>query len=195
MTRFHKHLFDKIASGPSGVDKQKSSPQKSPNKTTPRQRRDSDNRDAHDREDRRRDSREGERQRERKTSSQSEERRRSLESGGRRHSSHSDGRRQSNERRISSQSDNNEASPLKDASKDDENTSIVGEDRTRTDSVSSVDNVKSPSNEVVVPKEVDKEERRKVASAKRTNEEAQLSARDRYLARKKVKLAVSTGQQ
>ncbi len=184
MTQFHKHLFDKITSGPSGVDKQKSSPPKSSDK-----RRDSDNRDTHGREDRRRDSREGERQRERKHSSQSEERRRSSESGGRRHSSHSDGRRQSNERRISSQSENNEAAPLKDAGTDNEKTS---EDRTRTDSVSSVDNIKSPSNEVVVLKEVDKEERRKVASAKRTNEEAQLSARDRYLARKKIKLA---GQQ
>ena len=53
--------------------------------------------------------------------------------------------------------------------------------------VVSSDNSMSTESQSVTMK-VDKEERRKVASVKRTNEEAQMSARERYLARKKAKL-------
>ena len=67
----------------------------------------------------------------------------------------------------------------------------------RTESVSSMDGVKSPTDETARQKEIEKEERRKVASAKRTDEEAQLSAKERYLARKKMKLSrpAASGQQ
>lgn len=61
----------------------------------------------------------------------------------------------------------------------------------------SAENILSPStsqNSVseIVHVEVNKEERRKIASAKRTDEEAQMSARERYLARKKARLTVKS---
>ena len=69
------------------------------------------------------------------------------------------------------------------------------EGRERTDSSSSVpaNEEDAPQGKEVVttslfPVKVDKEALRKVAAAKRTNEDSLGSARERYLARKKAKL-------
>ena len=164
LTRFHKHLFDRITSGPSGSDasekdKEKPSPSKSPDKTNARRySRESDQSDRRDR------PAHGE------TSSRERERPRDRE---RRHSSP--------RRRSRTESGSQDHPPVHE----------------RTESVSSMDSVKSPTDETARQKEIEKEERRKVASAKRTDEEAQLSARERYLARKKMKLSgpPASGQQ
>lgn len=170
MTRFHKHLFNQIASDHSDVkvtDKDKEKREKQPDRSSTHRAADGAPsltvKQRHKSESVHKDIDPTSPERNR-TEDSNQDRLESSTESHRRHSSNDIEHRDSIDK-------DSEATPIS---------------RPLHTGEASSDN--STSKESLTMK-VDKEERRKVASAKRTNEEAQMSARERYMARKKAKLA------
>ena len=169
MTRFHKHLFNQIASGPSNsTDTDKEIKEKEPHRTS-----------THKPVDR--------------TPSLEDKQRHVSESGHKDigptspDSSLTDNNDLTESRRRHSSYDLEHRDSISKDREDIQTGQNEDQDKPLPTGVVSSDNSMSTESQSVTIK-VDKEERRKVASVKRTNEEAQMSARERYLARKKAKL-------